>query len=541
MISERMTGEEALAYGALAAGVQMVTGYPGSPSSGTMDALIAADDSHRIYIEWSSNERVALEMAIGASIAGRRALVCTKSVGMNVLLDPLMALNLTPLRAGLVILLGDDPGGYGSQNDQDTRPLATMSELPMLEPGTPAEAYDMVRAGFALSEQHQMPVVIRETRSFAVQLEMLKLTRTPCDAPKAKETIDPMRFVPVPKNVVQKHRDLHQRFAEVTKWSQEAPFNRMRIGGKDGLIAAGFVYQKCLDVVGQEEQASFALFKIGTLHPLPERKLLDFMASCDNVLVLEETSPFVELAVRALAQTHDLGTTIFGKHTGHVPREGELFRWQIQSAVCQLFPYFTPVNPYRPEKEPDERPPKKSYCSDCRYDEILDLCEEAARRNKQAVAFVGDPGCLVTVAHRLYAKYAIGSAVAVADGMARAGFPRKAVALVGDSGFFHSTLPALCNAVHHHSDLLIIVLNNSTTLTSGGQPHAGTPQNARGEAAKALNISAVSRACGVDDVRTISLDSTRSELVVTVQNMLRKKTIAMLIIDIPEASGQTAV
>jgi indolepyruvate ferredoxin oxidoreductase alpha subunit len=148
-----LNGDQAFAYGALAAGVEMVTSYPGSPSSGTVEFLIPEAKKYNIYLEWSANERVALEMAIGASIAGRRALVCTKSVGMNVMLDPLMALNLTPVKGGLVILLGDDPGGYGSQNDQDTRPLATMVEMPMMEPATPSEAYEMILEAFTLSER----------------------------------------------------------------------------------------------------------------------------------------------------------------------------------------------------------------------------------------------------------------------------------------------------------------------------------------------------------------------------------------------------
>ena len=530
-----MTGDEALAHGALTAGVQVVTGYPGSPSSGTMDALIESSRSHDLYIEWSSNERVALEMAIGASIAGQRALVCTKSVGMNVMLDPLMALNLTPLRAGLVILLGDDPGGYGSQNDQDTRPLAAMTELPMLEPRTPAEATAMMRLGFTLSEKHQMPIIIRETRGFSMQVETVTLSSAASGITPPKEVNEPLRFVPVPSNVVRKHRDLHRRLSKIGTWLRNSEFNQVRTGGKDGIIAAGFVTQKLLDVIGKE--APFSLLKLGVLYPLPEQTVIDFLAGCDSVLILEETGPFVELGVKAMAQTHHVETVIFGKQSGHVPREGELFRWQIQSAVSQLFPYFTPVSNYLKKDEAEEYPQKKSYCGDCRYDEIIDLLNEAACQNGQDLALVGDPGCLVTVAHRLHAKYAIGSAIAVADGMAKAGMQQKPVALVGDSGFFHSTLPALCNAVHNKSNILIVVLNNGSALTSGRQPHAGTAHDALGGPAQALSIARICRACGIAYVRSLALADPHGKSVAVTRNALTQKSLSVLIMDIPPQTG----
>ena len=174
--SQTLNGDQAMAYGALASGVKLVASYPGSPSSGTVETLIELAKDHDIYVEWSSNEKVAIEMGIGASIAGRRALVCAKSVGMNLMIDPLMALNLTPVKGGLVILLGDDPGAYGSQNDQDTRPLALMLEMPMMEPASPAEGYDMMQEAFAVSEEFNTAVIIRETRSFTQQIESVSLS-----------------------------------------------------------------------------------------------------------------------------------------------------------------------------------------------------------------------------------------------------------------------------------------------------------------------------------------------------------------------------
>ena len=199
-------GDEAVAYGALVAGVKLAASYPGSPSTGVVETLIGAAPEHGLYVEWSSNERVALELAIGASIAGRRSLVCVKNVGMNAIVDPLMTLTLTPVHGGLVILLGDDPGGYGSQNDQDTRPLATMLEMPLLEPATPAEGYAMMLAAFAASEQLRMPVIVRVTRSFTQWSAPVDIAPPPYRQPGLGLAREPWRFVPVPRNVVEKHR-----------------------------------------------------------------------------------------------------------------------------------------------------------------------------------------------------------------------------------------------------------------------------------------------------------------------------------------------
>jgi len=170
-----------------------------------VEALIDLAKSHNIYVEWSSNEKVAMEMGIGASIAGRRALTCVKSVGMNAMIDPLMALNLTPVNGGLVILLGDDPGGYGSQNDQDSRPLATLLEMPMMEPATPAEGYAMMQEAFRISEQYRTAVIIRETRSFSQQEESVPVSEEPYPEANIGIVREPYRFVPVPKNAVEKH------------------------------------------------------------------------------------------------------------------------------------------------------------------------------------------------------------------------------------------------------------------------------------------------------------------------------------------------
>jgi indolepyruvate ferredoxin oxidoreductase alpha subunit len=527
---KRLNGDQALAYGALSSGVSLVTSYPGSPSSGTVDTLIRMAKKHDIYVEWSSNERVAVEMGIGASIAGRRALVCTKSVGLNVMIDPLMALNLTPLNGGLVIILGDDPGGYGSQNDQDSRSLAASLEMPLLEPAGPAEAFAMTQEAFAISEKFQTAVIVRVTRSFSRREEPVPFD----DGEYKKSDIgplrEPFRFVPVPFNAVEKHLALHGRMQAVRDWAESSGFNKTTGSGEKGIIAAGFVHKKLLDVVGEKMPVDFRLLKLGILYPLPRKMIASFLEKCGEVLVVEETEPFLETHIKAIAYDAGCLTKIVGKQNPCFRQEGEVFRWQIQRALIGFVPGFSPTAEYLEEKEAGERPGKENHCAGCRYDEILDELEKAAQGLGQQPFFVGDPGCLVTVADRLDAKYALGSAVSVADGLSKAGAGERAVALFGDSSFFHSSLPAICNVVHNRSDILMIVLDNKAAAASGFQPHPGVGRNALGHDAPSLDIEKIARACGVKNVLISGIADSEPKLEDTFRTALSLRELTLVIV-----------
>ncbi len=532
MAHKILNGDEALAYGALSSGIKMVTSYPGSPSSGTVEALIDLAKNYDIYVEWSSNEKVAMEMGIGASIAGCRALVCAKSVGMNAMIDPLMALNLTPVNGGLVILLGDDPGGYGSQNDQDSRPLATLLEMPMMEPATPAEGYAMMREAFLVSERFQTAVIIRETRSFSQQEESVSISNEPYRAANTGLAREPYRFVPVPKNAVEKHSALHSTIDALGEWAEGAPYNKTSGKGTKGVLCAGFAQRKFLDVIGDKDPEEFVLFKLGILYPLPQKAIAEFLSNCREVLVVEEIEPYVEIHVKAIAHDAGCATKIYGKQSQHFRREGELFRWQIQSALKEYIPEFIPKRDFTKEKEKEERPKKEDYCTDCQYDTVLDRLEEAAESLGQKPVLVGDPGCLVTVADRLDAKYAIGSAVGVADGLIKAGIDERAVAIFGDSAFFHSSLPAICNAVHNRSNILMVVLDNKATATSGFQPHPGVGKDAKGRDAPALDIAKIAQACGVKNVQAVGPDDLDTRLRIAFSEALITNELTLLIVHI---------
>jgi len=530
MIDKILNGDQAMAWGALHSGITLVTSYPGSPSSGTVETLLELSQEHDFYIEWSSNERVALEMGIGASIAGRRALVCTKSVGLNVMIDPLMALNLTPVHGGLVLLLGDDPGGYGSQNDQDSRALVAAVEMPLLEPTSPGEAYAMMQEVFDLSERFHTPVFIRETRSFTQQEELVQVRSKPTPQKNLGLTREPWRFVPVPVNAVQKHQERHDSLEAVRVWAEQSGYTANIGIGRKGLIASGFAYTKLVEVLKDDLAEHYHILKLGILYPLPKQKIAEFLAGCHEVLVFEENEPFIETHVKAIAQESGCRTKIYGKESKQVNREGELFRWQIQEALADFLPEYERTDKYSPESEADEKPKKKDHCLNCQYDKTLDALAAAAKSLGQNPVLVGDPGCLVTVAERLDAKYAIGSAVGVADGMSKSGLKERAVAIFGDSAFFHTALPAICNAAHNRSNILMVVLDNKATATSGFQANPGVNQDALGNEAPALNIEKIVRACGINTVLTCGPHDLDEKLEMTFRRALTQQELTLCIV-----------
>lgn len=502
---QNLSGNEALARGALEAGVTVVAGYPGSPASGVLEDIVEKTSGDVVYVEWSTNEKVALEVGIGASQAGRRALVCVKSVGMNTLIDPLMVVNLTGVHGGLVVLLGDDPGAYGSQNDQDSRPLSAFAEVPLLEPSTPADAKAMMKAAFSLSEELKTLVVVRETRSFSVATESVECVEPPWKQTQLGVDREQYRWVPYPKNAVALHAALHNKLEKIEAWANESAFNTVHGVGRRGVIAMGFAHTKLCDVVGTTPD-DLRILKLGTVYPFPRAVVTRFLQECDEVLVIEENEPFVENATKVTAYDHGVTTKVYGKLSGHVGREGELFRWQIQEALAKFQPGLVPQRSYSSEREADEHPPRKSYCIGCPSEEIVSTLREVARSLGQEPLLTGDPGCLVRASGLLDSKFAMGSGVAVAQGLARGGVGERTVAIFGDSSFFHFALPGLMNAVYNRTPVLMVILDNGATVTSGFQANPGTGKDLRGRPAPRLSIEDISRTCGVEFIRTVTPD-----------------------------------
>ena len=499
----QINGDTALAWGAIEAGVSCVTGYPGSPGTGTFTTLADTAAEYGHDAEWCLNERIALDVAAGVSQGGRRVLVCTKSVGMNVALDTLMVLNMTGVHAGLVILMGDDPGAWGSQNEQDGRFFGPLAEIPMLEPATPEEGRRMMRWAFDFSESFRTVVILRITRSFSVCEAGQPAINRPPSQPALAPDREPMRWISSLSNCIPNHRRLHRNLKAISETFEKIPFNRIEGAGELGVIASGFGHSKLQDALEGADTSELRRLKLGSLYPLPGGLITNFLKQCKQVLVLEEVDPYLEDSIKTIG--YDAGVTprVIGKRSGHVPGEGELFRWQIQKALKAYLPDLTPKRVFTEAGWQKEKPFRKSHCAGCPYNDILAALREEAAALGQNPYLTADPGCVVIAAKHLDTKLCMGSAIGAALGLQKAGVGERAVAITGDSAFYHSSVNALIHARSTGANLLLVVLDNAGSLTTGGQPTPDRGVRVAGKPGPVVGINDLAVACGVDSVWTV--------------------------------------
>ncbi len=505
-----VSGAQALAYGAIEAGVRLVLGYPGSPTTAVVDEIAGRTGPDQVRVGWTSNEKVAIEAAFGGSLAGVRSLLCVKSVGMNVALDPLMAINLCGCNAGMVLLVGDDPGGWGSQNEQDSRALAVAAEIPVFEPPTVADARPAMHEAFALSTALGVPVMVRITRALAeAKAELPPLsTFTPPVQPFRRA---PMEWIVLPVNVVSRHRRLHERLQTARSQLDQSSTNRKQGRGPIGIIAAGYAYQKLIDLLREPIPSELSILALGTPHPLPLTMVGNFVRRVDAVLVLEETAPVVERALRTEAQLSGCGVPIYGRDTGHVADAGELSGSDIARAVERLHPQLSvPVR----DDTSREMPSRRSLCERCPYVPVFEALLRAIEQcgGREDAVIVGDPGCMVRAQLPPYelldVKYSLGSSIGTAAGfsLGQGLIPQHArhvIALCGDSGLLHSGLNGLMDAAQLGASMLVIVLDNGTTALTGGQPHPASGSDLRGTRVPAVDLAELAQAVGVRAARVV--------------------------------------
>ncbi len=508
MIEKTLTGDQAIAHGALEADVRIVVGYPGSPGTKVLASVLelSRDDAER-HVEWSANEKVAFEIALGASLGGDRSLVCLKSVGMNIAVDPIMTANLTGVNGGLVILLGDDPGARLSQNEQDTRVLVEHLELPLMEPSSPQEGKDMVAAAFDLSEEFQTVVIVREIRSFSTAEGLVRLTDAPTETKPKGFIRQKNRWISTTFNVVENHRKLHDKLKRLARRFEDSPFNRVvGAGGRQHIIAAGFSYSKLVNTPGFEKD-EFAILKLGTINPLPKNLIIDFLNTAETVLILEDNEPYIESKIKAIAHDAKLNARVFGKTTGYVPREGELSEEDI-ARILGITEYIAQES----STEPLET--QRTFCDGCPYIPTFETLSEVIKELGESPVIIAEPGCGVRLNappfEMLDVKYSMGSAIGLASGLARSRANVKPIAVCGDSSFFHTGINALINVIQNRADIFILVLDNSVTALTGCQPHPGTGRDAKGHEAEAVDIAEIARACYVPSVVVVNPDDTET-------------------------------
>jgi len=480
-----LTGNEEIARGAWEAGVKVAAAYPGTPSTEILEPL-ATYPAEDLHAQWSTNEKVALDVAMGASFAGKRALAAMKHVGLNVAADAFMSQTYIGVNGGLVIAVCDDPGIHSSQNEQDTRIYGAMASVPILEPSDAQEALDFMRLAFEISEEFDTPVIVRGTTR-------LSHTRSPValgerEEPPARAFIEqPSKNVMIPAYARPRHVAVIEREARLKDYFADSDINRWEPGEASfGVVTAGTCYPYVREVL-----PNASVLKLGASWPLPEALLKRYCESVGRIFVVEELEPVIEKEIRAL------GFEVEGKR--FFPRNGELSPELVRAGFEEAG--VLPPRPQREawEPEPLVRPPV--LCAGCPHTSSF----MAVRASGARVA--GDIGCYTLACldplRGMDTTVSMGSSIGNAIGMAKAGEPKPVVATIGDSTFLHAGIPGLIDAVYNQADIAVLLLDNQVTAMTGGQDHPGTGKTLRGEDAPKIDYEALVRAIGVKWVRTV--------------------------------------
>ncbi len=481
-----MTGNEAIARGAWEAGVKVAAAYPGTPSTEILESL-ATYPAADLHAQWSTNEKVALDVAIGASFAGRRALAAMKHVGLNVAADAFMSQAYIGVNGGLVLAVADDPGIHSSQNEQDTRIYGQFATVPVLEPSDAQEALEFTRLAFEISEQFDTIAIVRGTTRLSHTRSPVKLgTR---EEPPARGFVEsPAKNVMIPAHARARHAVVLAREAKLKAYLETATINRWEKGDTAfGVVTAGTCYPYVREVLPHA-----TVLKLGASWPLPEALLRRFCESVERVFVVEELEPVFERELLAL------GCKVEGK--AYFPRSGEFSPEIVRAgfekagmlaARPQAAAGWTP--------EPLVRPPV--LCAGCPHTSSFMAVRAAGAR------VAGDIGCYPLACldplRGLDTTVSMGSSIGNASGMAKAGETKPVMATIGDSTFLHAGIPSLIDAVYNNANITVLLLDNHITAMTGGQDHPGTGRTLRGEPAPRVDYEALVRAIGVKWVRSV--------------------------------------
>jgi indolepyruvate ferredoxin oxidoreductase alpha subunit len=503
-----MLGNEAIARGAVEAGVAFGSTYPGTPSSEISLNLFQISQQSDLYFEYSTNEKVALEVAAGAANSGLRTLCMMKHVGMNVAADPLMTLAYVGVKGGLVILSADDPFMFSSQNEQDNRYYAKLSGLPMLEPGSVTEAKAMLIYAFDLSERLREPVIFRTTTRINHSNAFVTLGDIRPPRITGDFTKDPMHYVTVPAVSRQLHRRLLDNLKKAAGISESCEYNSSTGRGSWGVICSGVGSTYVSDAVSDLNlDDRVRILRLGFTHPLPSNTVKDFLRDCEKVLIVEEGEPYLEEGIKALAQEAGLTLPINGKREDLFSRLFEYDPGLVRKVMAEYFDVeYTPPQPVDLSDVPElpARPP--NLCAGCSHRATFYAVAKATAGRE--TIYPTDIGCytLGFMPPLSMGDFLIcmGSSVSTSCGFSRA-TDKKVVSFIGDSTFFHSGITGLVNAVYNNHDFTFVILDNGTTAMTGHQPHPGVDMAALNlQGYKRISIEAVVRAIGVEHVTVIN-------------------------------------
>ncbi|MCD1295640.1 indolepyruvate ferredoxin oxidoreductase subunit alpha [Methanocella sp. CWC-04] len=497
MSKHYLLGNEAIARGLLECGVDVATGYPGTPSSEILTALAQYAKENKFHIEWSVNEKVALEVAIGAAWTGARSVCTMKHVGLNVAADPFMTLSHTGVVGGLVLISADDPFCHSSQNEQDSRMYAKFAKIPCFDPQSPGEAKDMLAYAYEFSEKFQTPVMLRPTtrvshaKSDVDVYELQSRDR----AYEFKKDIE--RFVVLPKHTRVLLKKLNEKQKAMSKELASSPWNKLSLkeGAKLGIISSGVasVYvEEVLDGIG----IPVSYLKIGA-YPVDDSLIRELVTSVEKVLVIEELMPLVEEQVRMYAPFEKVS----GKLNGAVPHEGEFDVTLVSGIIKKALglPVQKPAD-VNVDIEIPQRPP--ALCPGCPHRSTFYIMKSVF---KDESIFASDIGCytLGTQLGAVDTCLCMGASITIASGLSHSGIKNKVACTIGDSTFLHTGIQGLINAVYNKANITVVILDNRTTAMTGHQPHPGTGATILGDPVTEVSLEALVKSCGVELLQVV--------------------------------------
>lgn len=477
-----MLGNKALARGLFEAGCSVASSYPGTPSTEITEEIAKFDE---VYAEWAPNEKVAMEVAFGASLAGKRSFCGMKHVGMNVAADPLFTASYTGVNGGMVICVADDPGMHSSQNEQDSRHYAIAAKVPMLEPADSAEAYEFAKKAYELSEEYDTPVIIKMCTRVAHSQSVVEPGERVMPEPKPYEK-NIAKYVMMPGNAIRRHPFVEERTRRLIALAEDCEFNRVEMGDTAiGIITSSTSYQYAKEVFGDKA----SILKLGMVNPLPEKLIKDFAAKVDKVYVIEELDPVIENHCRVL------GVEVIGKEL--LPIEGEFCQNLLAEKLGLDVPSCRKLDEVLPGRPP-------VMCAGCPHRGLFFTLS----RNKCTV--LGDIGCYtlgaVAPLSAMDMTLCMGASISSSHGFNKAlgeASEGKTVAIIGDSTFMHSGMTSLANIAYNQSNSTVIILDNSITGMTGHQQNPTTGYNIKGDPAGKINLEALCKAMGFNRVRVV--------------------------------------
>lgn len=530
MEKQLLMGNEAIARGAVEAGLNLATAYPGTPSSEIVGTLAKMAKEHSFYAEWSVNEKVAMEVAGGAAYSGAYALVAMKQVGLNVAGDPLMCLSYIGVKGALVVAVADDPGPHSSQTEQDTRAYAKFAKLPVFDPSSPEEAKEMTKAAFELSHRYGMPVFLRPTTRVCHATAGVELSEINRNEPEGFIK-DASRWVIFPRLSHERHKWLEEQRLKLAAEFANSRFNRLTVGGKLGIVAGGVGYQYAMEAAEMLDLKPTVL-KIGNPYPLPDSLIEKFLNEVDEVLVVEELDPVIEEGVLRVAGKIGYQGKIFGKQTGNLPYAGEYSVDLLNKALAKIQGIVLPEQSKNDVPQLPMRPPV--LCAGCPHRASF-YAVKCGSKGTNAI-YTGDIGCYTlgnaAPLSMVDTCLCMGAGITIAQGLGRIEPNRPTFAFIGDSTFFHTGIPGLINAVYNKHNLKLVLLNNSTTAMTGHQPHPGIGRTACDEITEVINPVEIIKACGVKLIERVDPTDLKAAEA-SVKKVLDYDGVAALVMEYP--------